>query len=128
MTDDELRGWEASDSDIGDDLHVHFGKWGRWDWCDTAEEARRVYNVMFKESVEDGSAIDAVISAAVAHADGMAYEAMAAALGLNASALRVTVAEWAEKQDSPPPPVSAARLVEMVAETQESFRSYASKH
>lgn len=116
MTDEELKAWETSETDINNDLHVHFAAWGRWDWCDIAEEGRRVGNVMFDECVEENSARDAVMSAAVAHADHMAYEAMAAALGVDAIDLRIVVADWSEKQDNLPPPVTAQRLMEMVAE------------
>ena len=128
MTDEELKAWDDDDIDICDELHVHFGKWGRWDWCDIANEARRVYNVMFSDDMEDGSPIDGVITAAVAHADHMAYEAMAAALGVSATDLRCTVALWSEHQDDLPPPVSADRLMQMVAETHDEFAKFEQEH
>ena len=117
MTDEELKNWEKSDSDINDELHNHFSTWGRWDWTEIAGEALRVHNVMFGDDIEDDSPIDAVTTAAIAHADHMAYEAMAAAIGVNATHLRCTVARWSENQDKLPAPVSVERLLDMIKET-----------
>ena len=121
MTDNELKTWNREDLDISNALHIHFEKWGRWDWCDIAEEARRVNNLMFGEAVDEGSALDAITTAAVAHANHTAYEAMAAALGVNADDLEGTIKEWSEYQDDLPPPVTAARLMEMIGDTKKEW-------
>ena len=115
-SDQELRDWETSEH-IGDDLHHHFSAWGRWDWCDISDEAARVYGLMFDVKIENDSPVDAIFSAAVAHANNMAYEAVAASLGVKAEDLRITVSVWSENQDKLPPPVTATRLMELVEET-----------
>lgn len=120
MTDADLKALN-SESDITDDLNNHFKAWGRWEWSEIADEALRVHNVMFDEAVESDSAFNAITTAAVAHAQCMAYEAMAAALGVNASHLRITIAEWSEYQHNLPPPVSAERLMEMIGETKQEL-------
>ena len=124
MTNEELAGWNEPESDFWEDsLHVHFEEFGRWDWGEIAQEGTRIYSVMFGEKVEEFSSIDNIISAVAAHANHSAYMAMAAALGVNADYLRVTVAEWGEKQDNPPPAVSPTRLLEMVEEYKVEFGS-----
>lgn len=127
MTNDELRAWDNDETDINNALHLHFQNWGRWDWCDIADEALRIHNVMFGEAAEKNSAIAAITAAAAAHASNMAYEAMAAALGFDATALRIAVATWSENQDNLPPPVGAARLMEMVVETNNEIESHAQR-
>ena len=127
MTDEELKNWESEDFDF-DDLMGHFEDWGGWSLWDTAAEARRVSNVMFGFEIEYGSPIDELTVAAVAHANTVAYNAMAAALGVDSHALRVTIAEWAERKDNLPPPVSAQKLMEMIGETNARWRQRVVKH
>lgn len=92
--------------DIGDALHTHFTDFQRWDWCEIADETRRIWNLMFKEGVEPDSPMDAVWTAAVAQAFDGGIAAVAAALGLDQYALRDIVAPWAEHQDALPPPIT----------------------
>ena len=107
---ESILNWEASDKDTGNELHIHFDNVGRWDWCEVADEGKRVYGAMFGDEVEDGSVIAGVISAVAAQASHGAYMAMAAALGLPAHSLRIAVATWSEKQDDLPPAVTFEEL------------------
>ena len=99
--------------DVGDILHDYMIDYGRWHWCDIADEARRVWNLMFCDWVEKDSAMDAVWTAAAAQAADGAYAAVAAALGVDRFALREAVEPWLYAQDNPPPPISPQRLLEM---------------
>ena len=99
--------------DVGDALHEYMIDYGRWHWCDIADEARRVWNLMFFDTVEKDSAMDAVWTAAAAQAADGAYAAVAAALGVDCFALREAVEPWLYAQDSPPPPISPQRLLEL---------------
>ncbi len=99
--------------DAGEALHGYMIEHGRWQWCEIANEARRVWNLMFSDTVEKDSAMDAVWTAAAAQAADGAYAAVAAALGVDCIALRDAVEPWLLKQDSPPPPISPQRLLEL---------------
>ena len=99
--------------DAGEALHEYMIDYGRWHWCDIADEARRVWNLMFFDTVEKDSAMDAVWTAAAAQAADGAYASVAAALGVDFFALRDAVEPWLYAQDSPPPPISPQRLLEM---------------
>ena len=110
-----------------DDAHVYFEQWGRWDWCDIAQEATHLIGLAIGGEVEEESQISNIVSAAVAHAHASAYAAMAAALGIDADDLRITIANWSEQQDKLPPPVSIGRLMEMVEETKKERVSYAGR-
>lgn len=103
----------AVDYDVVDALHTHMTDWDRWHWCDIADEARRVWNLMFCDTVEKDSAMDAVWTAAAAQAADGAFAAVAAALGVDRFALREAVEPWLYAQDSPPPPITPQRLLEM---------------
>jgi hypothetical protein len=120
MTNEELKSWTESD-DFADEVHEYFEKWGRWDLGDIADEAERLMGAVLDLEIERDSPISAVIHGAVAQAEHSAYAAMAAALGVDASVLSGTVAKWSEHQDDMPPPVTAARLMEMVEETRQEF-------
>lgn len=116
MTDDELRDWENNE-DINDDLYRHFTKWGRWNWCEIADEARRIQCLIGGEDIEYDSVIDGITCAAVAHTERATCQAIAAALGVNANDLYWVLLDWSEKQDALPPPVTAIRFMEMIEET-----------
>ena len=102
--------------DAGEALHEYMIDYGRWHWCDIADEARRVWNLMFCDWVEKDSAMDAVWTAAADQAADGAYAAVAAALGVDRIALRDAVEPWLIKQDSPPPPISPQSLLELCSD------------
>ena len=102
--------------DIGDALHTHFTDFQRWDWCEIADETRRIWNLMFKERVEPDSPMDAVWTAAVAQAYDGGIAAVAAALGVDRLALREVVAHWYEHQDELPPPITAELMLKRCEE------------
>ena len=116
QTEAKLRNWARDDAVTDDDMHRHMRDFGRWDWCEIADEGRRIYGVMFGEEVESGSAVDAIIGGVSAQAADGAWAAVAAALGVDAEDVRMAVADWYEKQDATPPPVSPDRFMELIAE------------
>lgn len=121
QTEKVLLEWDADEHNIsGDDvfdaLNEHFIEFGRWHWVEISDEARRVWNLMFKDKVENGSPMDGVWTAAAAQASDGAFEAMAAALGVESFALQAAIAPWLENQDCLPPPVTAKRLLDLCEE------------
>lgn len=114
-TEAALKDWQNDERCVLDDLIRHFEDgFGRWDWCEIAEEARRVHNLMFHDDVEDESPTDCLWSAVAAQANHGAYAAVAAALGVDRGALERAVARWEENQDNPPAPVSPHIFMMMV--------------
>lgn len=103
--------------DVGDALHVHFGDFGRWNWCEIANETMRIWNLMFKAGVEPDSPMDAVWTAAVAQAYDGGVAAVAAALGIDRHALREVVAPWYEHQDALPSPIPPELMKKRCEET-----------
>lgn len=102
--------------DVCEAMHNYMIEHGRWHWCEIADEARRVWNLMFYDTVEKDSAMDAVWTAAADQAADGAYAAVAAALGVDRIALRDAVEPWLIKQDSPPPPISPQSLLELCSD------------
>ena len=115
-TENALKDWQNEARDSGDDLHHHFSEYGRWDWCEISDEARRVWNLMFDEDIDDDSPKDGVWTAAAAQAAEGAFSTVAAALGVDAKAFQMAIAPWYENQDEPPPAVTAERLIELCNE------------
>ena len=115
-TENALLSWYDTEDDVCDALHDHFVNLDRWEWCEIADEARRVWNLMFKDEVEMHSPMDAVWTAAAAQASYGAFAAVAAALGVKTFALQEAVAPWMENQNSPPHPIPAERLMELCEE------------
>lgn len=117
-TEEALRDWQNIDRDPADDLHRHFGEYGRWDWCEISDEARRVWNLMFPDNeVHENSPIDGVLGAVAAQASHGAFAAVAAALGVNTDALELAVSYWYEGQDEPPKPITPEELLHRCVES-----------
>lgn len=114
MTNDEIIASVRDDEyeeDVLDQLHKHFEEvHKRWDWMEVADEGVRIYGVATGAEVEDWSFIYGLINAVAAQASGGTYEAVAAALGVNAEELSLVVSEWYENQDELPPPITYRTL------------------
>jgi len=119
QTEQALLAWESEGRDPCDDLHHHFTEWGRWDWCEIADETLRVYNLMLEDEAENGSLVDGFFSAAAAQASHGAFAAVATALGVEARHLELALAEWYENQDAPPPPVTPAEFMRKIQEAKQ---------
>lgn len=120
QTEKALLDWENEERYVSDDLHIHFTEFGRWDWPEIADEARRIYNFMLNEDVEEDSLIDGLFAAVAAQAAQGVFEAVAAAIGVNAEALQYVVAMWYERQDAPPQSsVPCENLPQMCREREE---------
>jgi hypothetical protein len=115
-TEKALLDWDNEERDICNDLHEHFAAFGRWDYTEVADEARRVWNLMFDADIEKGSPSNGVFSACAAQASHGAFSSVAAALGVDVMALKCVVEEWYEKQDKLPPPVSKDRFMTLLTE------------
>lgn len=117
MTDAEIE-WcldDAYDKDISDELHIHFeNTFGRWDWCEIGDEAKRIYELATGEELDDWCLTNSLFNAVAAQAKHGAYAAVAAALGLDAESLSMVVATWHENQDELPKPVSFSKLKKLI--------------
>ena len=125
-TEETLKNWENGENDISDDIHHHFNDFGRWNWCDIYREGSRVWNLMFPdEPISEDSAVEAIFSGIAAQAEAGAFAQVAAALGVDAEALRMTASEWGEDQDNLPPPVGPEKFMERISEDKEWLRKLA---
>jgi len=102
---EELKNWETTEEELGSLLHEHFEDFGKWSWCEIAEEGRGVWNEMFNEDVQEDSPIDGIISAVAAQAGEAAFVAVATMLGVDVKGFRYLVDYWYEFQDNVPPPL-----------------------
>lgn len=106
---------EGNDSDALDEveeaLYEHFEAYNRWNWCEIADETRRIWNLLFDTDVENESPMDFVWAAAIAQAYYGGVHAAAACLGLDKYGFQHAIAPWAEHQDALPPPITAEELV-----------------
>ncbi len=101
-TEQAIENWETSDTDMLDDICIHFDEVNVWDWCDVADEGLRIWNIAFPEwSAEPNSPVDAILTGVAATAAKGAYSFVAACLGVNARSLELVVAHWSEYQLSP---------------------------
>jgi hypothetical protein len=93
MSDTEKRilQWadENNDSDTCNDIHVHFDELAEKfdDWPAVAHEGLRLWNIMFKDDVEQFSAIDGVIAGVAGAAYDLAIRQVAKQLGVSRRAL-----------------------------------------
>ena len=111
----------VSADDVCVALHSYLLDFGRWPYEEIADEARRVWNLMFHDQVQKGSAMDAVWTAAAAQAADGAYAAVASAIGVEGYGLREAVEPWLLNQDSPPSPISPQELFELSKAWSESI-------
>lgn len=88
-----LAAWGSNDIEIENEVHLYFTSVAREldDWPAVAEKARHVFNVMFKDEVEDGSAVDAVLAGIAAAADECAMRQVALRLGVSVYAVRIAL-------------------------------------
>ena len=95
LSGDEIRSEDGYFHDPADDIHAYFTASSLRDWCEVADEARRIYNLMFADTedefVEDGAPIDGVWTGAAAQAAHGVWAAVADALGLNKNILEATL-------------------------------------
>ncbi|OSM07674.1 hypothetical protein [Magnetofaba australis] len=113
MSDEIIKAWRERDDPL-DDIIRHFtDDFARWDWCDVADEGRRICNLMFDLDIEKHSPFDGIFAGVAAQANHGAINAMAAALGVDGRVLYLALAHWSEEQDNPPQPVTFDALMEM---------------
>jgi hypothetical protein len=112
------------DYGISDEMHQHFTMFGRWNWCEIADEGRRVLNERFGGEVEQDSPTDIVLSAVAAQAWEGAFAAVAAMLGIeHVMALQLVAYAWYDHKDNLPPPISIEELRRRVAEQAAHYTS-----
>lgn len=97
---EEIRNWETTDEDLSDLLHRYFEKTGLRDWCDVAEEGRRLYAELFAIDVEKFSPMDDILSGVAAQASEGMCISMAAALGWDARILGLVLSHWNEPDEN----------------------------
>lgn len=91
-------------------LPAYFASFARWHWPEVAEEGRRLLEELLGRAVEEGSALDSVISGIAAQSSQGAYSAAAAMLGTDGRALQAIALGWEESQDSPAAAISFDEL------------------
>lgn len=123
---DEARSEDGHRHDPADDIHSHFAASSLRDWCDVADEARRIYNLMFadieEENVEDGSPIDGVWTGAAAQAAHGVWSAVADALGLDKNILEATLEDWYFPCGEVPPPITMDEFIKQYKEHEQRWK------
>ena len=131
-----LRTWRRSTEDkpredgyiheVADDIHTYFESTKLRDWCEVADDARRIYNLMFadipEEEVEDGAPLDGIWTGASAQAAHGVWTAVADALGLNKSVLEGVMEDWYLVGGGVPPPMTIDEFVKRYKETEQSWK------
>jgi len=89
----EIANWDREDVDLGDAVHKHFEELASQmhDWIDVAAEGRRLWDVAFKEPVEEFSPIDDMLNGVAAAAWDVAVSRIASQLNISAKNLRNTL-------------------------------------
>jgi len=124
--EEALRNWDNADSDLEDDLYRYFiNEFNRWDWADIANEARRVWQLMFDEEIEDDSPVSYIFCAIAASAYNGAMASVAAAIGVDQDGLELAASHWYENQDALPPPVTTRRgLLALIKKVKKEIDQY----
>lgn len=131
-----LRTWRRTTEDkpredgyiheVADDIHTYFESTKLRDWCEVADDARRIYNLMFadipEEEVEDGAPLDGIWTGAAAQAAHGVWAAVADALGLNKSVLEGVMEDWYLVNKDVPPPMTIDEFVKRYKETEQSWK------
>lgn len=123
---DDKRSEDGYFHDPADDIHAHFMAGKLRDWCEVAEEARRIYNLMFADTedefVEDDAPLDGVWSGAAAQAAHGVWAAVADALGLNKEILESTLEDWYFLHGEVPPPMTMDEFMERYKEHEQDWK------
>jgi hypothetical protein len=129
---DRMRNWadDDYDEDLSDLLHCYFEATKLRDWCDIADEARNVWELLFDERLEQFSPVDGLMAAVAAQAAGGIYNAVASALGLNPKFLRYVLSEWEEqvKDDNVPPPITFTELKRRLKQEEKDWENMYGNH
>ena len=80
-----LAGWDTNDDETSDTIHKHFTVMEKQfeDWGDIADEGRRLWSLMFAETIESESAIGSVICGVAASGYALAVRHVAEKLGVS---------------------------------------------
>lgn len=112
--------------DPADDIHAHFNSTNLRDWCEVADEARRIYNLMFADTpdeiVEDGAPIDGIWTGAAAQAAHGVWVAVADALGLEEKILQGVMEDWYMLHGDVPPPMTMDEFQKRYKEEEQSWK------
>lgn len=128
---DEIRSEDGHLHDVADDIHRHFEATKLRDWCEVADEARRIHNLMFVEAgeefVEDGSPLDGVWTGAAAQAAHGVWATVADALGLNKNILEATLEDWYIHGGEVPPPMTMDEFMKRYKEQEQFWKEMGSE-
>lgn len=118
--EDEPRVEDGYHHDVADDLHIYFEATGERDWMGVADEATKIYNIMFMDehekpiNVDNESPMASVWRAASAQAAHGVWQAVADAFGLNVDVLEDVLEDWYLLWDgnkTPPPPITMGEFM-----------------
>jgi len=104
---EEVKNWADEKADDTNNLmHRYFEATQLRHWCEVANEAQHVYELMFGMELEEDSPLDALISGVAAQAADGVWHAVAEAFGLEKEYVHLTLAHYEELelgQDRIPP-------------------------
>ena len=79
-------------------IRSHFETLALWHWTEVADEARKMWDVLFEDVLSTDGEVMALIDGACARSYYGAIEAVASAIGAKPNDLSKAVALWSEKQ------------------------------
>ena len=131
LSGDEKRKEDGYFHDPADDIHAHFMETKLRDWYSVANEARRIYNLMFvdieeENFVEDGSPLDGVWTGAAAQAADGVWAAVADALGLDKDILESALEDWYSPHGEVPPPMTMDDFMKRYKEHEQDWKEMGS--
>lgn len=107
--------WEHEDPELlTDGLALHFKNHDRWYWKDVAEEGLRIYDMLLGTGLERPPALNSLMGSVAASAAKGVFAAIAAAIGVQSSALECAVSRWYDGQDVASPPIGLERLQQIL--------------
>jgi len=111
-----IKNWDDEDAeiDLEDLLHEHFEETRLRDWPDIANEALRLWRVMFDSDIEKFSPIDNLICAACAQVENGTIDAMASMMGVDKEGLHSALSYWIEGNGEPYSPIKSTELSDLI--------------
>jgi hypothetical protein len=107
--------WEHEAPELlADGLALHFKNHDRWYWKDVADEGLRVYDLLLGANIQRSPALNSLMASVAASAAKGVFAAIAAAIGVQSSALECAVSRWYDGQDVASPPIGLERLRQML--------------
>ena len=123
---EEVKNWADEKADDTNNLmHRYFEAAQLRHWCEIANEAQHVYELMFNQELEEYSPLDALISGVAAQSADGVWHAVAEAFGLEKEYVHLTLAHYEElsPDDERIPPITVESFMAAYKKTKETWEN-----